>query len=60
MGGSGRKIGIARTTKNAKMRIGRVSPKQREERSAGSQSFSGETVEDVCGGMKTFNPVRGR
>ena len=59
MGGGGRKVWVASTTKYAEMRIGGMSPKQGEERSAESQGFSGETVEDVGGGMETFNPIGG-
>jgi hypothetical protein len=53
-------VRITQTAKRADMRVSRSYGKQGEKRAWRGNSFSGNAVEEVCGGVKRFNPKSSR
>ena len=60
MGGSGRDVGIALTTKDTEMVVRWGATEECKVGSGVIEGASGVEVEKVCGGVKSLNPIRSR
>lgn len=57
---SGRKVRIARTTKNTKMVVGWSGAKKSKVGCGGMNHLSRKTSKEICGSVEALNPVASR
>lgn len=57
MFGCSRQVGVAGATEDPKVVVGGYEAEERSMGIRGTDGFSGQEVEQVCGGMKSLNPI---